>query len=232
MRLIASATCVLFDFDGPLARLFHGLPAPVVADVLKKRLTEWNGLKETLKHCKNPVQVVREHAQHDRVCELENLLAEQELVATASAQPTSYADELVRLLARQGRKVAIATNNSGSAVANYLRIPGLAEPLGPHVHGRLADTTLMKPHPYILERALESTGASAADCLMIGDSPDDFLAAEQAGVSFLGFLKDYEDERVKGQKRVKGDKEAQLRDAGARYVVGSLQPLYRAALAA
>jgi phosphoglycolate phosphatase-like HAD superfamily hydrolase len=83
----------------------------------------------------------------------------------------------------------------------------------------------MKPHPYILERALESTGVSAADCLMIGDSPDDFLAAKQAGVTFLGFI-------TMGQKGKKGDQEAQLRDAGARYVVGSLEPLYSAALGA
>jgi len=224
-ELIASATCVLFDFDGPLARLFHGLPAPVVADVLKQRLREWNGLKKTLEHCENPLQVVREHADHDRVRELEILLAEQELEATSSAEPTPYADELVRLLDSQGRKVAITTNNSESAVSNYLRLHGLAKPFGPHVHGRPADTALMKPHPYILERALESTGVSAADCLMIGDSPDDFLAAKQAGVTFLGFI-------TMGQKGKKGDQEAQLRDAGARYVVGSLEPLYSAALGA
>jgi phosphoglycolate phosphatase-like HAD superfamily hydrolase len=62
---------------------------------------------------------------------------------------------------------------------------------------------------------------------MIGDSPDDCIAADKAGVTFLGFA----NEGDKRDKRKKGDKEAQLRDAGARYVVGSLKPLYSAALA-
>lgn len=227
-ELTASVTCVLFDFDGPLATLFHGRPAPRVARVLKRRLRKWEGLKDAQRGCKNPLQVVREHADHARIGELEKLLAAQELRATFSAKPTPYADKLVRLLHEQGRTVAITTNNSEGAVANYLRLHGLADYFGRHVYGRPEDIALMKPDPHILKLALESAGAaSPADCLMIGDSPDDCIAADKAGVTFLGFA----NEGDKRDKRKKGDKEAQLRDAGARYVVGSLKPLYSAALA-
>ena len=110
-------------------------------------------------------------------------------MATSSAEQTSYADELVRLLGRQGRKVAITTNSSGSAVANYLRLHGLTKFFGPHVHGTQADTALMKPHPYILERVLEYAGASTADCLVIGDSPDDFLRRNGPASPSLSLLK-------------------------------------------
>lgn len=39
--LLAGAEHVLFDFDGPLAHLFAGHPAPAVAAVLRERVASW-----------------------------------------------------------------------------------------------------------------------------------------------------------------------------------------------
>jgi phosphoglycolate phosphatase-like HAD superfamily hydrolase len=49
---------------------------------------------------------------------------------------------------------------------------------------------------------------------MIGDTPTDLVAAERAGVPFLGYARDE-------------DKGRQLRDAGARVVVRSLETVLK-----
>jgi phosphoglycolate phosphatase-like HAD superfamily hydrolase len=222
--LIASATCVLFDFDGPLARLFAGRPASLAADLLKERLVGWGLLPTGLETCDDPIKVLRDtmaalrgSPHHKRVAELEALLTEQELAAVATAVPTPYADVLVQLLVARDRRVAVTTNNSAAAAARYLIGRGLGGCFGAHVHGRTADPSLMKPDPDCLERALGSTGADRARCLMIGDSPDDYLAATRARVAFVGYARD----DVKAKL---------LRTAGARTVVHSLEELHQAAL--
>ncbi|MCQ4079968.1 HAD hydrolase-like protein [Streptomyces sp. RB6PN25] len=228
--LIRSAKCILFDFDGPLARLFAGLPAPRAAQMLKERLDRWRllpVLPDAVTECDDPIQVLRDTAaalrgsvNHDRIAALEELLTGQELLAVRSAVPTPYADPLVGLLAARSRVVAVTTNNSPLAASSYLRARGLDGYFGRHIHGRTSDPAQMKPDPFCLEQALETTGAGAADCLMIGDSPDDYTAALRAGVTFLGYA------------RNDTDRAAQLHAAGARHVVLDLETLHQAALTA
>jgi phosphoglycolate phosphatase len=43
-----------------------------------------------------------------------------------------------------------------------------------------------KPHPAMLERAMEETGAAVADTVMIGDTTFDMLMARNAGVHAVG----------------------------------------------
>jgi phosphoglycolate phosphatase-like HAD superfamily hydrolase len=44
-----------------------------------------------------------------------------------------------------------------------------------------------KPDPDIVEAALQQAGATAADALMIGDTPYDVEAATRAGVALIAF---------------------------------------------
>ncbi|WP_405727339.1 HAD family hydrolase [Streptomyces sp. NBC_01537] len=203
---------MLFDFDGPLARLFAGHPAPDVARLLTDRLDEWGLLTPALRGSEDPLEVIRGFAHRDRTSELEKLLTEQEIHAASMATPTPYSDNLVRLLVARGHQVAITTNNSPLAVTRYLQGRQLAHLFGPHIHGRTHDPSLMKPHPHCLVSAMESTGAYAAECLMIGDSVGDYEAARQVGVTFLGYAH-------------RPQKETRLRDAGASHVIRSLQDL-------
>lgn len=225
--LIRPAKCVLFDFDGPLARLFAGLPGPRVARLLTQRLEEWRLLPELPAHvaeCDDPIQVLREtgsalrgSVNHGRIADLEELLTEQELLAVQSAVPTDDADQLVRLLVERSRVVAVTTNNSPLAASHYLHKRGLDECFRRHIHGRTPDPARMKPDPFCLEQALDATAVGAADSLMIGDSPDDYTAAVRAGVTFVGY--------ARNETRA-----AQLHEAGAHHVVRSLETLHRAAL--
>ncbi|MFV0135107.1 HAD family hydrolase [Streptomyces sp. HMX87] len=215
--LVTRARVVLWDFDGPICRLFAGHKAQQVA----RELVEWlhaQGLRGLLtaeeQRTADPQVVLhavdRMHPRSDLVAALEERLTDAELTAAASAWPTPYADPLIRTLVATGVRLAITTNNSPRTARAYLRSRNLEECFAPHVYGRTGNLALLKPHPYCLDRALTATGATKAATLMIGDTPSDLLAARRAGVGFLGYARD--DAKLK-----------LLEEAGAVDVVRSLE---------
>ncbi|MFE9678542.1 HAD family hydrolase [Streptomyces sp. NPDC006259] len=220
--LLAPARVVLWDFDGPICRLFAGHSAERVA----LGLVEWlevRGLRGLLtdgeRESPDPHAVLRavdlRHPGSDLVAELEERLTQEELKAAASAMPTAWADPLIRTLTAVGRRLAVTTNNSPRVVTRYLTSRGLTSCFLPHVYGRTRDLHLLKPDPDCLNRALRAMGTAPSAALMIGDAPSDCLAARRAGAPFLGYARN---------KR----KEELLRDAGATHVVNSLEPVLAA----
>ncbi|MEV0256216.1 HAD family hydrolase [Streptomyces sp. NPDC050732] len=210
---------VLFDFDGPICRLFAGHSAERVAKDLVRWL-EGRGLHGLLtdeeRKLADPYVVLRavdrRHPRSDLVDELEEWLTRQELSAVASAWPTAYADRLIRTWSSVGARLAVTTNNAPGAVESYLETRGLLGCFAPHIYGRTQDLRLLKPDPHCVNRALSAMGADPAATLMIGDAPSDYVAALRAGVRFLGFARN---ERKAGL----------LRGAGAEHLVGSLELL-------
>ncbi|WP_431962116.1 HAD family hydrolase [Actinacidiphila sp. bgisy160] len=219
--LLERVSCVLFDFDGPLADLFARYPAAGVAETLRVRAMKLGVRSEELSGVSDPLRVLRIVATCDAsrhvTSELEKCLAQEEVCAAETALPTPHAARLVSTLAKSGRKVAITTNNSAEAASAYLDRIGLLRYFGRHVYGRADDPGLLKPDPHCLMRAMACTGAVPENCLMIGDSPSDLRAAELAGVRFLGFARDE-------------PKSHRLYEAGAKHVVTSLGRLSAAAV--
>ncbi|MFJ5777474.1 HAD family hydrolase [Streptomyces sp. NPDC093094] len=216
-RLTGRARVVLWDFDGPVCRLFAGHSAERVAGDLVEWL-EGRGLRGLLedeeREAVDPHVVLRavdrRHPGSDLLAELEERLTQHELRASRLAMPTAYADPLIRTWAAVGVRLAVATNNSARVVRDYLSGRGLLSCFAPHVYGRTQDLHLLKPDPHCLRRALNATGAAPEDALMIGDAATDFQAARTAGVPFLGYARNPRKEKL-------------LRDAGATTVVGSLE---------
>ena len=221
-QTIMRARVVLWDFDGPICRLFAGHSAEGVADGLVDWL-EGRGLRHLLTESEreslDPHVVLRavdrRRPGSDLVAELEERLTQEELKATSSAMPTAYADPLIRTWTAMGLRLAITTNNSPRVVLKYLATRGLTSCFLPHVYGRTQDLHLLKPHPDCLHRALRATGSAPGTALMIGDTPSDFLAARDAGVPFLGYARNERKEKL-------------LRGAGATTVVNSLEPVLEA----
>ncbi|MFC8099073.1 HAD family hydrolase [Streptomyces sp. NPDC057363] len=220
-RLLDDARFVLWDFDGPVCRLFAGHSAERVAADLVDWL-EGRGLRglltETERESADPHAVLRavdrRHPRSDLVEELEERLTQEELRATASAMPTAYADPLIRTWAAVGVRLAVATNNSPRVVRTYLTGRSLLACFTPHIYGRTQELRLLKPDPHTLVRALSAMGAAPSASLFIGDSPSDCQAARRARVPFLGYARD--------------DRKAKLlRDEGADTVVDSFEPLVR-----
>ncbi|MDF3300350.1 HAD family hydrolase [Streptomyces tropicalis] len=219
---ITRARVVLWDFDGPICRLFAGHSAERVAGDLADWL-EGRGLRGLLsapeRESLDPHVVLRavdrRHPNSDLVAELEERLTQEELRAAASAMPTPYADPLIRTWAAMGSRLAIATNNSPVVVRSYLEGRGLLPCFAPHLYGRTGELHHLKPHPHCLNRALTATGAAPADALMIGDTPSDHEASLRAGVPFLGYARNPRKAKL-------------LREAGAALVVDSLEAVLRA----
>ncbi|MFC3573204.1 HAD family hydrolase [Streptomyces yaanensis] len=220
-ELIARARFILFDFDGPICRLFAGHSAEHVARDLVAWL-EGQGLQGLLTEEErvhpDPMAVLyavnRRRPRSDLVAELEERLTQQELKAVATAWPTAYADPLIRTWAAVGARLAVATNNSARTATRYLADRGLTGCFAPNVYGRTQDLHHLKPHPHCLNRALSAMGAAPSSALMIGDAPSDLDAARQAGVPFLGYARNARKEKL-------------LREAGADDVVSSLEPVLR-----
>ena len=224
--LIARAGVVLWDFDGPICRLFAQHSARLVADDLVRWLAGQglHGLlTEDERNSVDPHFVLRavdrRHPGSDLVTELEERLTKEEHKAAASAMPTPYADPLIRTWAALGSRMAITTNNSPLVVHEYLAGRGLLPCFAPHLYGRTRELHHLKPDPHCLNRALNAMGSAPENALMIGDTPSDCAAAKKAGVRFLGYARN-------------AYKERRLRDAGATDVVGSLKPVLEAVRAA
>ncbi|MER6348911.1 HAD family hydrolase [Streptomyces sp. NPDC001532] len=220
-ELVTRADVVLWDFDGPICRLFAGHPAPAVAGELVRWL-DGRGLggllSEEERGTADPQVVLRAAGRAGLgpavVAELEERLTQEELRATATAMPTAWADPLIRTWTAVGARPAVVSNNSPRVVGAYLAGRGLAGCFGPHVYGRDTDLHRLKPDPYHLDRALAALAAAPAGALFIGDTPTDHEAARRAGVAFLGYARN---DRKAGL----------LREAGARDLVGSLEPVLK-----
>jgi phosphoglycolate phosphatase-like HAD superfamily hydrolase len=216
-ELVTRARFVLWDFDGPICRLFAGHPAEQVAREMRGWL-EGQGLLHLLteeeRRDDEPHVILRaadeRHPGSDLVTALEELLTHHELLAVPRARPTPYADPVIRTWTAVGARLAVTTNNSARTATAYLRGRGLLGCFAPHIYGRTDELHQLKPDPHHLNRALGALGAAPEDALMIGDSPSDAQAATHAGVPFLGYARNDEKEKA-------------LRAADATTVVASLE---------
>jgi HAD superfamily hydrolase (TIGR01509 family) len=215
-ELVKRARAVLWDFDGPVCRLFAGHSADTVA----RQLISWlesRGLRglmtEGERNSLDPHVVLRavysRSPGSDLVAEAEERLTLEEVRAAATSMPTPYADPLIRTWSAVGARLAVATNNSPRAVRVYLESRGLVDCFHPYIYGRTQDIDRLKPDPHCLNLAVNTLGVDPGSAVMIGDSPSDVEAATRAKVSFLGYGRNERKRRL-------------LREAGATVVVGSL----------
>ncbi|MET9462184.1 HAD family hydrolase [Streptomyces canus] len=214
--LVASARYVLWDMDGPICRLFAGYPAHQIAGELVNKIDQlgMDGLLTELERSSNDPQVAlrgahERHRGSDLVLELEEWLTRRELAAVRTAMPTPYADPLIRTWSSYGVRFAITANNAAVAASAYVESRQLTDCF-PYVYGRTPNLDLMKPNPHCLEQAIKAMGAVPSATLMIGDTPTDLQAAQQAGVAFLGYARNEDKERL-------------LKEAGAEVIVGSMK---------
>ncbi len=90
---------------------------------------------------------------------------------------------LVRDLDQAGWLLGVATGKSDRGLAHCLETHGLT---GHFVTLQTADRHPSKPHPAMVEAALEATGADREGTVMIGDTAYDMAMARAAGVRAIG----------------------------------------------
>lgn len=125
-------------------------------------------------------------------------------------RPLPGARDLIASLRDRGVAVVLATSAPSEELAILLDVLGLEE-------GELATTDAddvdeAKPHPGIVEVALDRAGVAADRAVFVGDSVWDMIAARRAGVDAVGV-------------RSGGVGADELSAAGAREVVDDVQEL-------
>jgi len=90
---------------------------------------------------------------------------------------------LLRRLHAKGWTLGVATGKSDRGLKNTLAINGLSELFGP-LH--TADRHPSKPHPAMLQAAMEDAFAAPENTVMIGDTSYDMEMAKHAGARAIG----------------------------------------------
>jgi phosphoglycolate phosphatase-like HAD superfamily hydrolase len=188
-QVMASARCILLDFDGPICSVFSGWPAPDVAAFIRVRLVQdGHPLSDTGLASDDPLDLLidaaRESPEGGR--RAEDLLTQAEEVCVTTATPAPGGEELLRAASSLKIPVVIVSNNAGSAIRKYLGAH-LLTGLVLDVVGRPADPQLMKPDPHLVLAALRIAGAAPDVAVFIGDSPSDAQAARAAGVAAVSY---------------------------------------------
>jgi phosphoglycolate phosphatase-like HAD superfamily hydrolase len=136
------------------------------------------------------------------------------LASVDRLRPLPGARETVLELLDAGLRVALATSapeDELGILVEVLRLSGLVD-AGMIATTNADDVDTAKPHPGIIQVALDRAGASASTAVMVGDAVWDVIAAGRAGVPALAV-------RSGG---IGGD---ELRDAGARRVADTVADL-------
>lgn len=183
--LLARFPTVLLDFDGPICSVFSGYTSAEVAAALRERL----GLNNTALSSTDPFDVLRLAAEDgaESAAAAERALAKLETEAVASAEPTPGAFELINELARPERRIAVVSNNSSDAVNAFLQQHQLAKLITAVSARTDPSPSLLKPHPYLVDRACAMTRSPAHSCVLVGDSLSDLDAATRFSVAFIGY---------------------------------------------
>jgi HAD superfamily hydrolase (TIGR01509 family) len=127
-------------------------------------------------------------------------------------EPLEGARDLIVDLKDRGHAVALASSAKAKEVEHYLDLLDARQLADAWTTS--ADVERTKPAPDLVQAALEKTGGSSEDAVMVGDTPWDVKAAEQAGVPTITVL-------------TGGFSEAELKAARATAVFESIAELRR-----
>lgn len=178
---------VLFDLDGTLVDHFKaihrchthtlrqlGLPRPTMAQV---HAAVGAGLEAALARLAGPERV-REA--------LPIYCAHWDATMLDDVELLPGARELLLALRAAGARCAVLTNKRGDSSRRLCAHLGLT----PHLAGIFGahDTAWLKPDPQFAHHALAQLHAEAATTCLVGDSPYDLAAAQNAGLAFYGVI--------------------------------------------
>lgn len=179
---------LLLGFDGPVCAVFAGLPASAAAHELRLALSAAGAeLPGDILELDDPLEMFRVIARRQPAAAR---LAHRELTrledqAVAAASPAGGATELITAAKLTGRTVTVVTDYSSEAVALYLDMHRLYH----HVTA-VAGRDGAGPDqigPGRVRAAVSLLRAAVEQCVFIGGSVPDVLAAKQAGLPVIGY---------------------------------------------
>ncbi|WP_127505069.1 HAD family hydrolase [Actinoplanes solisilvae] len=218
-ELVGATRCLMIDFDGPVCAVFAGYPAATVANELCAVIRSRFGAELPLnldEHHADPLRMLVEVASlgdDELTREVAAACRDAEITATGTATPTPGTEDVLRAAQAAGYRTAIVSNNATEAIDAYLRRHNLFRYVSVVV-ARFdgMDPRLLKPNPFLLDRAVAALEGQSDEATFIGDSVSDVVAGRAAGVRTIGYAN-------------KPGKRDRLTDAGADIVIESMQDL-------
>jgi len=133
-----------------------------------------------------------------------------ELEALTTVEPTAHVHEALEALRRLGLRIGVATRGCNAYATRSLEMTGLTK----YVDAMLArdDVEHPKPDPRHLLQVIADLGVHPKDVVFVGDTTTDMKTAADAGIAFIGFLRN-------------GEWGRRLRDAGCRVLVDDLRAI-------
>jgi phosphoglycolate phosphatase-like HAD superfamily hydrolase len=92
--------------------------------------------------------------------------------------------DLVRRFGEDGYTVVVASSAQAEELSPLLEIAGISDLIA--AASSSSDARRSKPDPDIVRAALQRSGASAGQAIMLGDTPYDVEAARRAGIAIVG----------------------------------------------
>jgi len=190
-RILSQAEALFLDFDGPICSVFAGLPASIVVDQLCVVLADggYGDPPPDIEKSSDPFDVLKYAATlGETEAEYVNAaFTAHEVEAIATAEPTPGAHDLMHAWSQTGRPLAIVSNNSTVAIETYLDLHEL-RPYVTYVSARTRpEPALLKPDPYLLNRAMTALGVPSEAVAFVGDSVTDVEAAHAVRCMSVGY---------------------------------------------
>ena len=185
--IIARTRYLLLDFDGPICSIYAGLSDVTVAAQLRKLIP--GELPEEIASTPDPIEVFQYSAtvSDEMAARVEAEMADLEVEAVPTAEPTPYVHEVIASARESGRIVGVVSNNGPRAVNAYLDRHSLSGGIRLVVARTSHDPALLKPSPYLIDEAVHGLDADPAASTLVGDSFTDIEAAHGAGVASIGY---------------------------------------------
>lgn len=188
-ELLRTIRHLMLDFDGPVCHVFAGRPAPGVADRLRALIAAEQEVPAELAEESDPLGFYRYTPQlsPELAARVTERLRAEEVEAATTAELTPGVVDAMRACKRTGRVVTVVSNNTPEAVETFLAKHDLSKYIE-HVAGRSnADPALMKPSPYLLQRAADAVETRLFASALVGDSDTDIEAAHATGMTAIGY---------------------------------------------
>lgn len=175
---------VLFDWDGTLLNSYRADSAAYLA-MFHEMGIPW-GLEELARHYSPNWYHVYRAAKLPRIRWEEADRVWRAQYANHKPRLISGARRVLRQISKQHR-LGLVTSGDRNRVLRQLRVFGLTRLFAARVCS--GDTLQRKPHPAPLRLALRQMCLEAAECVYVGDSPEDLEMARRAkvrGIAVLG----------------------------------------------
>ena len=191
-HVLADTWPLLLDFDGPVTFLFVDGRNRMVADQMRAALPPGTDIPAELRDTPDPLVILRwtaQHTPHDLAAQVDQASTAGEVAAAKVADLTGGVRELLQACAEVGRPVVIASNNAEAAIETFLHrfeLRHLVQAVLARIPGQ---PDLMKPHPSVIERALNRLDQPAHRCVLLGDSITDVQVSRTTGIRCIGYAK-------------------------------------------